>query len=197
MAGWLLAAGWLAGYRLLAGHLLAAGPGWLLAADGLAAGWLVGWLLACRQARSEKWSPVKKLTSDGNLNYIITWCSNSVKIKLQYIKNTLHVAHFHINMVLSTRNMFKEIHVIKSRGALGTGFTYAPICRAGGKPSTWFPPGTRRADHFTMKFLFVFSLFWRSSEHYFQHQPKFRTLFIWILKFLHFSLFSVTTHCGC
>ena len=24
----------------------------------------------------------------------------------------------------------------------------APVlCRAGGKPSTWFPPGTRRADH--------------------------------------------------
>ena len=21
------------------------------------------------------------------------------------------------------------------------------VCRAGGKPSTWFPPGTRRADH--------------------------------------------------
>ena len=22
----------------------------------------------------------------------------------------------------------------------------APVCRAGGKPSTWFPPGTRRAE---------------------------------------------------
>ncbi len=22
------------------------------------------------------------------------------------------------------------------------------LCRAGGKPSTWFPPGTRRAGHF-------------------------------------------------
>ena len=30
-------------------------------------------------------------------------------------------------MVLLTRNMFKEAHVIKSRGALGTGFTYAPV----------------------------------------------------------------------
>ena len=50
-------------------------------------------------------------------------------------------------MVLMTRKMFKEVHVPKSRGALGTGFTYAPVCRAGGKPSTWFPPGTRRADH--------------------------------------------------
>ena len=43
------------------------------------------------------------------------------------MKNTFHVAHFHINRVLSTRNMFKEVHVIKSRGALGTGFTYAPV----------------------------------------------------------------------
>ena len=43
------------------------------------------------------------------------------------MKNTFHVAHFHFNMVLLTRNMFKEVHVIKSRGALGTGFTYAPV----------------------------------------------------------------------
>ena len=43
------------------------------------------------------------------------------------MKNTLHVADFHVNEVLFTRNMFKEAHVIKSRGALGTGFTYAPV----------------------------------------------------------------------
>ena len=30
-------------------------------------------------------------------------------------------------MVIINRNMFKEVHVIKSRGALGTGFTYAPV----------------------------------------------------------------------
>ena len=47
--------------------------------------------------------------------------------------------------------MFKEVKVIKSRGALGTGFTYAPELlfelylaiknfQNGGKPSTWFPP---------------------------------------------------------
>ena len=30
-------------------------------------------------------------------------------------------------MALSTRNIFKEVHVTKSRGALGTGFTYAPV----------------------------------------------------------------------
>ena len=47
----------------------------------------------------------------------------------------------------SVLNMFEEAHVIKSRGALGTGFTYAPVCRVGGKPSTGFPPRTRRADH--------------------------------------------------
>ena len=48
-------------------------------------------------------------------------------MKLQYIKKIFHVAHFHINMVLSKRNMFKEFDVIKSRGALGTGVTYAPV----------------------------------------------------------------------
>ena len=56
------------------------------------------------------------------------------------MKNTLHVEHFHINQVLSTRNMFKGAHVPKSRGALGTGFTYAPILEKGGKPSIRFPP---------------------------------------------------------
>ena len=72
----------------------------------------------------QKWHRHNNLQPDGNLNYIVTWCSYSAKIKFQYMKNTFHVAHFHINMVLSTRNMFKEVQVIKSRGALGTGFTY-------------------------------------------------------------------------
>ena len=43
------------------------------------------------------------------------------------MKNAFHVAHFHTNMVVSTRNMFKEVKVPKSRGALGTGFTHAPV----------------------------------------------------------------------
>ena len=68
------------------------------------------------------------------------------------MKNTLNVAHFHMDKVFSTRNMFKEAHVIKSRGALGTGFTYAPVLlfelypainnssmATSGEPSTWFP----------------------------------------------------------
>ena len=86
----------------------------------LAAGSLAG-------RRLKKMTPVKKLESDGNFNYIVVLCSHSAKIKLHYIKNIFHVAHFHINLVLSTRNMFKEVNVIKSRGALGTGFTYAPV----------------------------------------------------------------------
>ena len=35
--------------------------------------------------------------------------------------------HFHINKVLWTRNVFKEIKVPKSRGALGTVFIHAPV----------------------------------------------------------------------
>ena len=42
--------------------------------------------------------------------------------------------------------MFKEVNVVKNRGQPGTGLTTAPVWRTGGKPSTWFPPGTRRAD---------------------------------------------------
>ena len=61
------------------------------------------------------------------------------KSKLQYMKNIFHVAHLHIMLVLSTRNMFKDAKVIKSRGALGTGFTYALVWQSCGKPSTKFP----------------------------------------------------------
>ena len=68
-------------------------------------------------------------------------------MKLQCKKNTFHVSHFYIDDVLLTTNSCKQVRVIKSRGALGTGLTTAPVlCRAGGKPSTWFPPGTRRAE---------------------------------------------------
>ena len=89
-----------------------------------------------------KWPLHKSFESDGNRNDIITWCSYSAKIKIQYGKITFHVAHFQINEVLSTRNMLKEDHVIKSRGALGTGFTYAPeLCF---KPAVNRQPGFRR-----------------------------------------------------
>ena len=80
-----------------------------------------------RFEKSTKWPSHKKLESDAHRNCSVTWCSYSAEIKLQYMKNIFQVAHFHINMVLSTRNMFKDAHVIKSRGALGTGFTYAPV----------------------------------------------------------------------
>ena len=30
------------------------------------------------------------------------------------------------------------------------------VCRAGGKPSTWFPPGTRRAVNASNKFFYLF-----------------------------------------
>ena len=88
-----------------------------------------------------------------------------------------NVAHFHINEVLSTRNMFKEVNVPKSRGALGTGFTYAPVCRAGGKPSTWFLPGTRRADHLILQFNFKISFIRSSSNANFDIRQSFSRCF--------------------
>ena len=42
-------------------------------------------------------------------------------------KNIPHLVHFHINEVLSMRNMFKEVKVLKICGALETGFTYASV----------------------------------------------------------------------
>ena len=37
--------------------------------------------------------------------------------------------------------------IIDLRGSKVTPIHRGSVCRAGGKPSTWFPPGTRRADH--------------------------------------------------
>ena len=36
------------------------------------------------------------------------------------------------------------------------GLATVSVCRAGGKPSTWFPPGTRRAVHFIWNYLYSF-----------------------------------------
>ena len=45
------------------------------------------------------------------------------------------------------------------RGSKVTPIHRGSVCRAGGKPSTWFPPGTRRADHLKCDVLFRFSFF--------------------------------------
>ena len=90
--------------------------------------------------------PYQKMKSDGNLIYIITICSYFAEMKLRYTKIILNVAHFHIMMVLMTKNSSKGVHVINKLGRIGTGIPTAPVCRAGGKPSTLFPPRTRRAD---------------------------------------------------
>ena len=91
-------------------------------------------------------------------------------------------------MVLSTRNMFKEAHAIKSRGAFGTSFTYAPVCRAGGKPSTWFLTGTRRADHL-ISILSSLLLLGKFPQSFSRLQESFSILFIKIRKFIMFFTF--------
>ena len=71
--------------------------------------------------------PTEKLTPDRNLIRIITRCSYSLEMKLQYMKNTQHVAHFHTMLVLSTRSMFKQAQVPNKLGRFGTGFPIAPV----------------------------------------------------------------------
>ena len=51
----------------------------------------------------------------------------SANIKLQYMKNTLHVADFHINEVLLTVNISKQANVPKKLGRFGTGIPIAPV----------------------------------------------------------------------
>ena len=65
--------------------------------------------------------------------------------------------------------MFKEINVIKNRGHPGTGLTTAPVWRTGGKPSTWFPPGTRRADSNSVYSLLDFFLQVDLCKYYFAY----------------------------
>ena len=48
-------------------------------------------------------------------------------MKLQYMKNTSVVAHFHIMMVSINRNMFKQARVINKLGRFGTGVPLAPV----------------------------------------------------------------------
>ena len=103
MAGWL--AGRLAGCWLLTAELAA----WLAAslAGWLArSGWLAGWL-------SKKSDPLQNYCTQMEISFLLS--------------HDAHIAHFHFNGVLLKRNMFKEVNVPKSRGALGTGFTYAPV----------------------------------------------------------------------
>ena len=66
--------------------------------------------------------------------------SCSANMKLHCIKNISNAVNFHINMVVLMKNMIKEVYLIKSCGALGTGRTYAPeILATSGRLSTWFP----------------------------------------------------------
>ena len=87
---------------------------------------------------------VEKLQPDGNFIYIITRCSYSAKMKLQYMKNTSAVAHFHIVMVSINKNMFKQAHVINKLGRFGTGIPLAPVLCF--KPAVNRQPGFRRWD---------------------------------------------------
>ena len=56
------------------------------------------------------------------------------------MKNTFHVAHFHVHVVLLARNLFEEVHVIKSRCPWGAVFpTHQYV-----EPAVNRQPGFRR-----------------------------------------------------
>ena len=66
---------------------------------------------------------------------------DSAKMKLQYMKNIFHVAHFHMVMVFVLKNISKQVNVTKKLGRFGTGIPTAPVWQSCGKPSTKFPHG--------------------------------------------------------
>ena len=45
------------------------------------------------------------------------------------------------------QNKYLMVKTTYVRGPTLARLAMISVCRAGGKPSTWFPPGTRRADH--------------------------------------------------
>ena len=96
------------------------------------------------RGKSQKITPVKKLESDGNFICIITRCSYSAKMKLQYMKNIFQVAHFHIMIVSIIKNILKQVHVINKLGRSGTGVPLAPVLCF--KPAVNRQPGFRRWD---------------------------------------------------
>ena len=86
-------------------------------------------------------TPTENKKSDGNFNYIVTWCSYFAKMKLQYMNFTSAVALFQIIMVIIINNFSKQVNVTKKLGRLGTGIPVAPVWQSCGKPSTKFPHG--------------------------------------------------------
>ena len=59
-------------------------------------------------------------------------------MKLQYLVNISAVANFHMMMVSINKNVLEQARITLQ--------LYVSKCRAGGKPSIGFPPGTRRAE---------------------------------------------------
>ena len=83
-------------------------------------------------------------------------------MKLQYNLKTLNVTE-----LVTQMQSIIQIKIFTSKITdLGGGGPFQKhcdsVCRAGGKPSTWFPPGTRRADNFSgglFKYFLLMTLF--------------------------------------
>ena len=64
-------------------------------------------------------SPVRNLKPDGNCVCII--------IRRAIVELHCECGHFHMMMVVSTRNVSKQAHDINKLSALGTSFIIAPV----------------------------------------------------------------------
>ena len=72
------------------------------------------------------------------------------------------------------------------RGCLAEPIDRGSVCRAGGKPSTGFPPGTRRAEP-TLALHYRFSFMGMCSIWNFEIKMDFIILFLNFQNFHHFS----------
>ena len=86
---------------------------------------------------------------------------------------------------IALRNVIFMAKCICVRGRLLFLSATVLVCRAGGKPSTWFPPGTRRAVHNIRKLIFWSSLLLEPSKSKNRKSSKFHENFN-ILKIIHY-----------
>ena len=130
--------------------------------------------------------PVEILEPDKKQDCIIVGSSYSVKIKFDS-QRSFPMAHFHMIIVLMKENSPKGStlwigSVDLERVSLmhqhySSSFTQR--CRAGRKPSTWFPLGTRRANHQIQNVfhsIFLLTEVFKSPE---SAQNMFERIFIW------------------
>ena len=115
--------------------------------------------------------------------------SNMYFTTILELQSTLHGA-------MIFRNNFFMVKSTVVQPPLLARLATVSVCRAGGKPSTWFPLGTRRVVHAFDIFFSWISFFASCLISKVLHQPFYNEIFQNLKNIHHFSAFFVNTHTG-